>query len=145
VSALWAYEKQAGIALAENPIAVQLQNCHSVESIMTLLQRETQAFNTFRESDRIMKSIKTTVSELTTLDATTSLGEDAFGLVRQKCVDGSSASQTVVTENTTCECITCCAYYPPMYVPHSSSYVGTLVDIQVDQAARDVISSWTRW
>ncbi len=84
-----AYEKTTSIALAEHPFAEQLQSCHSVESIMTLLQHETQAFSNFRESDRIMKSIKAIISNLITLSesATASVG-DTFGLVRQKALIG---------------------------------------------------------
>jgi hypothetical protein len=84
-SALRAYQEKTSIPLPEHPIAVQLQSCDSVESIFTLLQPETQAFSNFPESDTIMKSIKTTVSKLTTLSATASLG-DAFGLVRQNAL-----------------------------------------------------------
>ena len=87
-SALRAYEKKTGITLAEHPLAVQIQSCDSVESITTtLLQGELQAFNIFQESDRIVKSIKMIVSNLTTLSVTASLG-DALGLVRQKALMG---------------------------------------------------------
>jgi len=87
-SALQAYEKQTNIALAEHPFVVELQNCHSVESITaTLFQGQEQAFSNFQGSDRIMKSIKTTVSNLTTHSATSFLG-DTFGLVRQNLMIG---------------------------------------------------------
>jgi hypothetical protein len=81
-SALQSYEKKSGVMLAEHPLAVQLQTCHSVESIITLLQGQAQAFGDFRGSDRVMKSIKSTVSSLTRLASIASLG-DAIGLVRQ--------------------------------------------------------------
>ncbi len=87
-SAFQAYEKQTNIALAEHPFVVELQSCHSVESITaTLFQGQEQAFSNFQESDRIMKSIKTTVSNLTTHSATSFLG-DTFGLVRQNLMIG---------------------------------------------------------
>jgi hypothetical protein len=87
-SALQAYEKQTNITLAEHPFVVELQSCHSVESITsTLFQGQAQAFSNFQESDRIMKSIKTSVSNLTTHSATGFLG-DAFGLVRQNLMIG---------------------------------------------------------
>jgi hypothetical protein len=34
-SALQAYQKKTGITLAQHPIAVNLQSCHSVEEITT--------------------------------------------------------------------------------------------------------------
>jgi hypothetical protein len=87
-SALQAYEKQTNIALAEHPFVVELQSCHSVQSITaTLFQGQAQAFSNFQESDRIMKSIKATVSTLSTNSATGILG-DAFDLVRQNLMIG---------------------------------------------------------
>jgi hypothetical protein len=82
-TALQAYKKKTDITLAEHPLAVRLQDCDSAESITTtLLQGEPQAFSNFLERDRITNSIKTIVSDLTTLSATPALG-DALGLVRQ--------------------------------------------------------------
>jgi hypothetical protein len=81
-SALQSYEKQSGVVLAEHPLAVQLQTCHSVESVVALLQGQAQAFGDFRGSDRAMKSIGSTVSLLTRLASIASLG-DAIGFVRQ--------------------------------------------------------------
>ena len=87
-SALQAYEKQTNIALADHPFAVRLQICHDVESIITiLLQGEAQVFSNFQENDRIMKSIKTIVSNLTTLSTTASLRDDS-SLVRQNALMG---------------------------------------------------------
>jgi len=37
-SALRAYEKNAGVAFAEHPLALQLQSCDSVESVTSVLQ-----------------------------------------------------------------------------------------------------------
>src|SRR5216683_7241262 len=81
-SALQAYQTKTGITLAEHALAVQLQSCNTVESITTLVQGQAQAFSNYRESDRIMKSIKAIVSILTPLTAAASLA-DAVGLVRQ--------------------------------------------------------------
>jgi len=81
-SALQAYEKQVGITLAEHPLAVQLQNCHSVEPITTLLKYKALADSDLQGSDTIMKSIESSVSILCTLSATASFGE-AIGLVCQ--------------------------------------------------------------
>jgi hypothetical protein len=81
-SALQAYQAKTGITLAEHALAVQLQNCNTVESIATLVQSQAQAFSDYQECDRIMKSIKTIVSILTSLSAAAPLA-NAVGLVRQ--------------------------------------------------------------
>jgi len=86
-SALQAYERKTGVILAQHPLAVQLQSCHSVEDIITLLQGRARAFSDFRERDRIMESTKTIVSILNPLSDATSL-PDAVGLVRQKAPSG---------------------------------------------------------
>ena len=86
-SALETYETKTGITLAEHPLALQLQSCHSVEDITTLVQDQASAFGEFRGKDRIMKSIKSTASILATLYATASFGDD-IGLVRHKGADG---------------------------------------------------------
>lgn len=83
-SALQAYEKKAGVKLAQHPLAIQLQSCHSVESISTLLRGHARAFCDFRENDKITKSIETIVSILTPLSSVAFLA-DAVGLVRQRC------------------------------------------------------------
>jgi len=81
-SALQAYQTKTGITLAEHALAVQLQSCHSVDSITTFLKYEAEAVSDFLGSDRTMESIESTVSILSTLSATASLGE-AIGLVRR--------------------------------------------------------------
>jgi len=75
-SALQSYGKDAGVNLPEHPLALQLQSCHSTESIIAVLQGQAQAFSEFRGSDRVMKTIKSTVSILTRLSATASLAVD---------------------------------------------------------------------
>jgi hypothetical protein len=80
--ALQAYQTKTGITLAEHALAVQLQNCNTVESITALMQGLVQTFSHHRESDRIMKSITTTISILTPLSAAVPLA-DVVGLVRQ--------------------------------------------------------------
>jgi hypothetical protein len=80
-SALRAYEEKTGINLAQHTLSVELQTCHSVDDIATLLQGRVQTFNNFRERDRMLKAIKTTVSILTPLSWATSLA-DGVGLVR---------------------------------------------------------------
>jgi hypothetical protein len=79
-SALKAYEKTTGVTLAQHPLAQQLQSCQSTQEIITLLQGQVQAFDESRR-DKVIKTIKTTLSILTPLSAAASLA-DAFGLVR---------------------------------------------------------------
>lgn len=77
-TALRNYQQKTGITLAEHPLAKQLENCYSVDSIITFLQTQAQGFVDFRESNRIPTSIKTTVLALNGLSAVA----DAVGLVR---------------------------------------------------------------
>lgn len=92
-SALREYEKKIGMTLAEHPLAIQLQSCHSIESTTIVLQGQAQAFNEFRGSNRAIKSIKSTLSILSTLSDSATLG-DSIGLVRQNML---SACSTVLT------------------------------------------------
>jgi hypothetical protein len=84
-AALQDYEKKAGVTLASHPLAVQLQSCHSVESVTTALQSQAPAFGELQGSDRVIKSIKGIVSILSGLSVAPSLG-DATGLVRHKAL-----------------------------------------------------------
>ena len=102
-SALQAYEKKTGIALAEHPLAVQLQSCDSAESITTLLQGQAQVFSESRRSDRVLKYIKNTVSSLTKLSATTCLAIDMSLLVRQRALMTFSTPLTAFTAIPACE------------------------------------------
>jgi hypothetical protein len=63
-------QEKTGITLIEHPLAVQLQSCHSVESITAVLQDQIQASNDFGGDDRIMKSIKSIISITSTLAVT---------------------------------------------------------------------------
>jgi hypothetical protein len=101
-SALQTYEKNVGVTLVEHPLAPRIQSCHSVESITTVLQDQVQAFSDLRGSDRVIKSIKSTVSILTKLSATTSLALD-IGLVRQKAPMTCSPALTGFTAITPCD------------------------------------------
>jgi hypothetical protein len=80
-AALQDYEKQTGIALPKHPLAERLQDCRSVESIIAVLNEQTQAFSEFREKDKVMKPLKNAVSFLYKLSATAEFGR-AVGLVR---------------------------------------------------------------
>jgi hypothetical protein len=79
-SALRDYETQTGTSLANHPLSAQLQNCQSVESVIALLQEQARAFSTFRENDKIMKSLKSVVSTLWRVSETAALGQ-AIGIV----------------------------------------------------------------
>ena len=94
MSSLQAYKQTTGVTLIEHPLTVQLQNCHSVESITTLLKYEARAFSDLTGSDRIMESIESIVSIVSTLCSTASLGE-AIGLVRQNAPMGCPTSLSV--------------------------------------------------
>jgi hypothetical protein len=80
-AALQDYEKQTGIALATHPLAEQLQNCVSVESVIDLFHEQTQHFSESRGRDKIVKLLKNSVSVLYKLTAAANFGQD-FGLVR---------------------------------------------------------------
>ena len=84
-SALQLYEKMAGVKLADlgDSLGIQLQSCHSIDHIATLLQDKTQALDDVQQRDRILKSIKATVSILTPISAIASAADGA-GLVRQR-------------------------------------------------------------
>jgi hypothetical protein len=80
-AALLDYEKQTGIALAKHPFAERLQDCRSVESVIDILNEQTQAFSELREKDKVMEPLKNAVSFLYKLSATSEFGR-AVGLVR---------------------------------------------------------------
>jgi hypothetical protein len=80
-SALREYETKTKISLATHSLAQELENCHSVESITTLLQDQARTLGEFRGRDRIMESIRSTVSFLDRLSAVAAFG-DGIGLVR---------------------------------------------------------------
>ena len=75
-SALYDYERQTGITLAEHPLARQLQACDAVESITALIREQAWAFSEFRESDKITALLEGVVSFLSRI-----LAAADFGLV----------------------------------------------------------------
>ena len=120
-SALQAYEKKAGVTLAEHPLAVQLQSCDSVESTIILLQGQAQAFIKSR-GDRAMKPIKNIVSSLTRLSATPTLAI-AVDVVRQRVILACFTALTAFTAIPTCESNprwsrypTCCMCPSPVHL-----------------------------
>ena len=83
-AALQDYANQTGIKLDEHPLAQQLENCDSVDSITSVLQEHARKFHEFRGEDgKIMKSLKCAVHVLYTLSTSTTLGE-GIGLVYRK-------------------------------------------------------------
>jgi hypothetical protein len=82
-AALQSYEKQTGMKLIDHPLARQLENCHSVASVMDILQQQARALTEFRGDDgRVMKSLKRAVHVLHALSTSTTLGE-GISMVRQ--------------------------------------------------------------
>ena len=79
-SALQVYKRQTGITLANHFLMAQLDSCRTVEDITALFQRQAEAVGgDLQARNRIIKSIKTTVSILTPLHV-------AVGLVRQNAL-----------------------------------------------------------
>lgn len=80
-AALQSYEKQTGMKLIDHPLTRQLDNCHSADSVMDVLQQQARAFTEFRGDDgKAMKFLKQTVDVLHALSTSTILGE-GIGLV----------------------------------------------------------------
>jgi hypothetical protein len=79
-AALQEYENQTGCTLIEHPLAKQFETCDSVRSITAILQQQTQIFCKFRDDEKLMRSVKSSVDVLYTLSISTVLGE-GIGLV----------------------------------------------------------------
>ena len=92
--ALLGYQRKTSVTLAEHSLAIRLQNCYSVESVIRLLKNEARAFSDLPGSDIIMNSIERTVSILSAISATLSLDE-AIDLVRQNALICYSTSLIV--------------------------------------------------
>jgi hypothetical protein len=138
-SALQAYENKTGVALAEHPLALDLQTRRCTDDIATLLQRRAQAFDDIRQRDRMMRAIKTTVSILTPLSHSAPFA----GLVRQKAL---------------MSCFTSLTFFQTSFPPAKAIQValGILLDvravlqficrnypnIQVNQTANCLITSY---
>jgi hypothetical protein len=81
-TALQSYDKQTGLKLIDHPLARQLENCHSVDSVVVILQHQASALTGFREDEgKIMRSLKRVVHVLHALSTSATLGE-GIGLVR---------------------------------------------------------------
>jgi hypothetical protein len=123
-SALQAYQEKTEITLVEHPLAVQLRSCNSVDSIITLLLGQAQAFSDFREGGRIVKSI---ISILQPLSVATSVA-DAFDPVCQNATMAAFTSLTSFHRHSHLR-----KQYKPVslsylqYVPFCCSHVDILV------------------
>ena len=125
--ALETYEKKTGVSLTQHPLAIKLQNCDSVEAITGILHNQVRAFGDLQGSDKIMKSIRTTVSILSKISSAASLA-DAFGVVRQQELVARFVSLTVSYSylNRRKPYKRVSPSYL-MYVPFSGSYEDSLV------------------
>jgi hypothetical protein len=124
-SALQAYEKQTGITLAEHPLTLQLQSCRSIGSITTLLQDQIPGSSDSGGNDRVMTSIKSTISLLSTLSTTTAF-DWAIGMVRQ--VLTCSTSLTFFCRHSPLKMrFTLASLSYLLYVPFLTSYVHILL------------------
>jgi len=125
--ALQAYDERLGVSLLQHPLAIILQSCDTIEAITGFLQDQAQTFRDLRGSDKIMVSIKSTVSILSKISLGASLA-DAFDLVRQKGLMACLTSLTFIYRH--CHLrrqymLVSLSYLT--YVLYSSSYVDGLV------------------
>ena len=72
-SALQDYERQTGIPLANHPLAEQLQDCQSVQSITALLREQARDLSELRGADKMVKSLEGVVSALSKVSAPAAL------------------------------------------------------------------------
>ena len=105
-SALQTYEKNTGISLPEHPITLQLENCHSVESITAALQTQLQPSSDVGGSDRVKELIRSTISILSTLSTNVAL-DCALGLVRRTMLMSCSTSPMPFADIVTRKCNEC--------------------------------------
>ena len=84
-SALNEFERRAGTSLDRHPIIDKLVNCESADSVIDVLQDQSQAFRNFRGDDgKLMTWLKRTVKVVYTLSTSGVLG-GAIGLVCVQC------------------------------------------------------------
>ena len=75
-ASLQSYEKQTRLKLVDHPLVLELENCHTVDSIMEVLQNKACTFTRFREDGgKIMRSVKRVVHVLHALSTNSVLGE----------------------------------------------------------------------
>ena len=82
-AALQNYEKQTRLKLVDHPLSKQLENCHTVDSIMNVLQQQGRNLSKFRGADgKVKRSLWRVVHVLHALSTSATLGE-GIGLVRR--------------------------------------------------------------
>ena len=79
-AALEDYKQQTGVELAKYPLAEQLQDCNSVESVTAILREQAQDFKEFREKDKVLKPLKKVLTVLHRLSLAADFGQ-GVGLV----------------------------------------------------------------
>ena len=91
-AALQSYEKQTGTKLIDHPLAKQLENCHSVDSVMDILRQQGRSLIELRGGDgKVMNSLKRTVHILHALSTNTTLSQ-SIGLVSRIVFSGIPSS-----------------------------------------------------
>ena len=141
-TALQAYEEKTSITLVQHPLTLQLQNCHSGESIASFLQDQIPSSSDSGGNDRIMASIRSTISILSNLSAASALAWANDMVCEIKALMACSTPLTAFfADALTRKCNTCRSRHPtcckcPSLVPKC-----VLCDIRVYQAAKRVDSS----
>jgi len=82
-AALQNYEKQTGLKLVDHPLSIRLENCHSADLVIDILQQQGRNLRNFRGADgKITRFLRRVVRVLHALSTSTTLGE-GIGLVRR--------------------------------------------------------------
>ena len=83
-AALQDYENRTGISLVNHPLAKQLEECNSLDSIVAILREQAKGFRKVRgDNGKLMKSVNCSVDVLYILSISTVLG-GGVGVVRPK-------------------------------------------------------------
>jgi hypothetical protein len=110
-SALQDYAAQTGTKLDDQPLAKELQDCNSVDSVSSVLQKQAQRFHQFRGEDgKIMKSLKSVVNVLYNFSTSGVLSE-GVGIVRPKLLIFDLVSNMHFLAVVTCKSSICCFRY----------------------------------
>ena len=78
------YETQTGTTLADHPLAEELQNCDSVDSVTAVFREQTEALGKIQENDKVFKPLKKVLSALHKLSSASAVD----GLVRPQAPIG---------------------------------------------------------
>ena len=68
-TALGDYKKLTGIELTKHPLAEQLQDCNSVESVIDIIGEQAQGFKKLGEKDKVLRPLKNVLIVLRSLPA----------------------------------------------------------------------------